>query len=528
MSFIGTLRPYQEAVVKEMIERQKVLLAVEQGVGKTPCSIYAIESMFDSEQITAPGLVICLSTLKDQWSASIEQFTGGSSTSLIIPSDTTPAKRAAAYERARNWEADYIILNYEQVVGDIAQVTDLPLGFIIVDEASFIRGFSSARAKAVKKLGKNCPVKYALTGTPIENGKPEEFFSIMEFVDPEVFGNHSLFDRTYIVRNKFGQVNRYRNIPEFHKVLGTAMIRLRADDPEVSPYMPDTDDQPPVLVRLDRAAAAVYNTIAAELLFDLQQVSGWGGSFNVAANYGRAAASGGSQDMARARIGQKMLALQMLCDHPELLRRSAHRYDTSTGKEGSGYIAGLRDRGLLDDLTEAPKMDRTIQWINERLDASPKNKIVLFTRYVGMAEIIHEALGDISSLYTGKLGTKKKTAALTRFQQEPDCRVLVATDAGGFGLDIPQANLLINYDLPDGAGLADQRDTRIVRTSSDFPVVSRNWIQVEESLEVYKMARLSQKRKVRDAFVDARGLTDKGGVVMSADSLATFLRASAM
>jgi hypothetical protein len=100
----------------------------------------------------------------------------------------------------------------------------------------------------------------------------------------------------------------------------------------------------------------------------------------------------------------------------------------------------------------------------------------------------------------------------------------VATDAGGFGLDIPQANYLINYDLPDGAGLADQRDTRIVRTSSQFKTVSRNWIQIKGSLEEYKMDRLSQKRAVRDAFVDVRGLNDRGGVTLTADSLASFLR----
>jgi hypothetical protein len=45
-----------------------------------------------------------------------------------------------------------------------------------------------------------------------------------------------------------------------------------------------------------------------------------------------------------------------------------------------------------------------------------------------------------------------------RFQESADCRVLVSSDAGGYGVDLPQANLLINYDLPWGGGLAVQRN----------------------------------------------------------------------
>jgi SNF2 family DNA or RNA helicase len=525
MSFIGTLRPYQVSVVDRMVDQKKVLLAADQGTGKTPSTICAIEGMFDDETITEPGLIICLSTLKDQWAASIEKFTGGSSTSLVIPGgESSKAIRKKAYQQAADWDADYIILHFEQVVNDYEYVRQLPRGFVVVDEASFIRGFNSGRSKAVKALAKHTPVKYGLTGTPIENGRPEEFFSIMEFIDPTVFGRHDLFDRSFIVRNSYGQVSRYRNIPEFHSMLGKAMIRLRADDPEVAPYMPETDDKDPILVPLDRSARKLYDKVAKELLKDLDQTASWGSGFNLAANYGKGAADS-SRDVLAGRIGQKMLTLQMLCDHPDLLRISAERFVKTEGAHGSGYIAALAAAGELDALKSTPKLNHTLKWIKERLDSNELNKVVLFTRYVDMAEILASSLiGKQCSLYTGRLNRKVKTENLTRFQTDPECRVLVATDAGGFGLDIPQANYLINYDLPDGAGLADQRDTRIVRTSSQFKTVSRNWIQIKGSLEEYKMDRLSQKRAVRDAFVDVRGLNDRGGVTLTADSLASFLR----
>ncbi len=523
MTFKGELRPYQVEPVEFMKERGKVLLAAEQGTGKTPMTIKAIEDMFDDERITVPGIVVCLSTLKYQWADSIEKFTEGTSIPLVI--DGTPKQRAAQYERAIAQEADYVIVNYEQVVNEWDLVRRLGQGFVVVDEASFIKGFRSQRAKHVKRLGKGVPYKFGLSGTPIENGKPEELFSIMEFVDPEVFGRADIFDRTFVVRNDNGWVSRYRNIPTFQKTLQTAMVRLRASDPGVREYMPETDDKSPMLVRLDRAGQKVYDAIAKDLLKELEAASAWGGNFSIDANYGGASAKDSAEDRARGRIGQRLMALQMLCDHPALLARSAAKHDQG-GQGGSAYCAMLRDSGLLAGLSKSPKMIHTLRWVKDVLDSDERNKIVLFTRYVGMAQILAEALGEQAMIYTGELNAKQKDHNLKRFQRDPEVRVLVATDAGGFGLDIPQANYLLNYDLPDGAGAADQRDTRIVRASSTFTTVSRNWIFIKGSVEERKHMVLQQKRAVARAFVDARGLNHRGGVDLDAKSLTAFLKST--
>lgn len=495
--------------------------------GKTTMAIAAIEDMFDDYTIREPGLVVALGTLTQQWADKIEEFTQGTSTALVIPagSDVSYEGRREYYAQAPDY--DYVLLSYDAVVNDWQDVIELPRGFVILDEASVLRGFSSQRSQATKELTYKVPVVYGLTGTPIENGKPEEVFSIMEAVDPSVFGSFRIFEKAFIKRNKNGWVSGYVNLPTFHRRLDEAMIRLRADDPEVSPYMPGKRDGAPILVDWDRAAWALYVRIANELIEDLDEAARWGHNFDLAAHYGRAKKNPSAADRAKGRIGQKLQTLLMLCDHPELLRISAARYRqmAAQGKEGgSAYIAALEDEGAFAGLTATPKLDVAAAWVKARLAEDPGNKVVVFTRFVPMIDLFGARLDDGTwRPYNGRMSAKKKDAALKEFQNDPDVRVLISSDAGGFGLDIPQANWLLNYDLPDGAGAADQRDTRIVRTSSEFEWVSRNWIFMRNSVEERNHARLSQKRAVANAFIDKRGLNHKGGMELNVKTLRKFL-----
>ena len=67
MTFIGTLKPYQVEAVDRMVERKKMLVAYEMGLGKTCMTIASIEELKDKGVITKPVLVIALSSLKYQW-----------------------------------------------------------------------------------------------------------------------------------------------------------------------------------------------------------------------------------------------------------------------------------------------------------------------------------------------------------------------------------------------------------------------------------------------------------------------------
>ena len=508
MSFTGTLLPYQVEAVEAMVDRKKMLVAYDLGLGKTVLTIAAIEELKDSGSITEPGIVICLSSLKYQWADQIRKFTNGAAYPVVI--DGTKAQREKQYEDALDWGhslVDYVIINYEQVVNDWEST-----GFIVCDEATAIKSFRSKRSRHVKDL--KSPVKFALTGTPIENGKPEELYSIMQFVDNKILGRFDLFDKTFIVRNQFGGVERYRNLPTLAKTMATASVRKRQQDPDVAPYLPDTIFAEPILVEFDIAGAKLYNQIARELLNDLDEaVDSFGSGFDLFSHYA-GDKTNDVMDALKGKVMSKLTALRMLSDHPELLKHST---------TSSGYVGELEERGMLEKLTKHPKLSTLKTYVDEFLEQNDENKVVIFTSYVHMVWLIQEHLGYASAKYTGEMDAKQKEESKVWFQTDPNCRILVSSDAGGYGVDLPQANLLINYDLPWNAGLALQRNGRIRRASSTWPSIVIQDFLMGGSIEERQHAMLVQKMAIANAIIDGEGINTEGGVNLTAGTLRAFL-----
>ena len=88
-----------------MVDRKKMLVAYEMGLGKTAMSIAALEGMRDTQDLDGPILVICLSSLKYQWQKEIVKFSD--STSTVV--DGSKTKRTTQWAES----TDYIICNYE-------------------------------------------------------------------------------------------------------------------------------------------------------------------------------------------------------------------------------------------------------------------------------------------------------------------------------------------------------------------------------------------------------------------------------
>ena len=522
--FTGTLLPYQVEAVEAMVDRKKMLVAYDLGLGKTVLTIAALEELKKQEKITEPGIIICLSSLKYQWADQIRKFTDGTANPLVI--DGSPKQREAQYKEAFDWGhtlVDYVIINYEQVVNDWEYIQKLSRGFIVCDEATAIKSFRSKRSKHVKKL--TSPVKFALTGTPIENGKPEELFSIMQFVDEKVLGRFDLFDQTFIVRNRFGGVERYRNLSTLTKTMGTASVRKRQQDADVAPYLPSTIFSEPILVPFDRAGAKLYRSIASEILNDLDDaLDSYGASFDIFSHY-----SGENQDEAanalKGKIMSKLTALRMLCDSPALLANSANKYKVDSDT-GSKYINDLEEAGKLEALKSSPKAKALEAYVVDFLDSYEGNKLVIFTSYVHMVKLLYKTLEQYApQMYTGEMNAKDKEAAKVTFQTDPNCRILISSDAGGYGVDLPQANLLINYDLPWNAGLALQRNGRIRRASSTWSTIVIQDFLMEGSIEERQHAMLVQKMAIANAVLDGEGINDAGGVTLTAGTLRAFLTA---
>ena len=516
--FNGTLKPYQVEAVEKMVKQKKILVAYEMGLGKTPMTIAAIETLRDDEVIDGTVLVLCLASLKYQWKKEIEKFSDSSA--IVI--DGTPKQRADQYASATSHH--YVIMNYEQVVNDWETLKGMKFDAIICDEATAIKGFRAKRAKKVKELAKKVPVRFALTGTPIENGKPEEIFSIMQFVDSNILGRFDLFDKTFIVRNHFGGVQRYRNLPTLNKALTGSTVRKSQKDDDVKPYLPDAVYREPVIVPLDKASQALYNYIAQDLHALLIEASEtFGSSFNLAAHYGQAFDPGDPANEMRGQIMSRIGALRMLCSSPNVLKSSFDNFEEHNGK-GSAYVHSLGT--LLNSISKTPKMDVVVKYLEDHLDIDETYKAVVFTSYLdSVSELVDRlnAKGYGAVAYTGEMNAMKKEDAKVKFQTRSHVRVLVSSDAGGYGVDLPQANLLINYDQPWSSGLAVQRNGRIIRASSEWETVTVQDILIKNSIEQRQYDMLKQKSNVAGAILDGQNINDQGGVDLTVGSLISFL-----
>jgi hypothetical protein len=248
----------------------------------------------------------------------------------------------------------------------------------------------------------------------------------------------------------------------------------------------------------------------------------FGANFNLAAHYGQTFNANDPANELRGQIMSRITALRMLCSNPASLIKSAANFENNNG--GSMYIHSLGE--LLEGLTRNNKLDYTITYLKEHLNIDESYKAVVFSSYLDSVDSIVKELekNNIKAVaYTGEMNAKQKEEAKEAFQSQPDIRVLVSSDAGGYGVDLPQANLLVNYDQPWSSGLSVQRNGRINRTSSDWTTITIQDILVKDSIEQRQYDMLKQKGNVAGAILDGANINSKGGVDLSVGSLIDFL-----
>src|SRR5260221_9464152 len=356
-----------------MLERHFLLVAFEMGLGKTVITLAATEELLDSGEI-ATVLIICPASLKYQWRRMIRHFTEDAT---IVVVDGSPKMRERQYSTIIVDQPDYAILNFEQTVNDWGYVSKLPLDCVVVDEATAIKSFPSKRSRRIKKM--KARYRWALTGQPVEN-RPEEAFSIMQWVDSEVLGRFEIFDRTFISRNNFGAVQFYKNCPTFHRRRSTAMARKRRDEPDVRDQLPKVNESI-VPVPFDPAGGRLYNHIKNDLLVELGAAQARFGSFSIFHHYSPHGQADPQALKARAAIMSRLTCLRMLCDHPPLLRISAAQHADPSSSSASVYAHELADAGLLDSLGPAPKFTATMEQLGDIIEAGHKAVLFSFFKY---------------------------------------------------------------------------------------------------------------------------------------------------
>lgn len=455
-------------------------------------------------------LIVCPAALKYQWEERIRQFTD--SEVMVVDGTKTERDRCyhAVHDGGLNYE--YVIISYDYALLD-EYVTHLNPEMVVLDEASAIKSFKTQRSKKVKKLFKDVPFRLALTGTPIEN-RPEELYSIMQWVDATVLGRYDLFERSYITRSPRGWVTAYKNLDVLNQRIGDAMIRKSRTDPDVAPYLPAVDNAN-WIVPLDKRLIKIYCVIAADMLDELRNIDNFSNlKWNAAVN------SYLNDDTPSGRLMAMHMVMEMLLCHPRLIQWSATRYMTGD-REGSEYAWLLNKSEVLNTLP-VPKLD-LLKLELEFILENPNSKVLIYSKYKEMLNILKDELPYKSVLFTGDMSAKEKDEARKIFDKDPGVRLFLSSYAGGYGLDMRMADYLINYDHPWSFGLQDQINSRHVRASSEFSTVFVRNLVTHNSIEERKMRVLDRKRNMSDIAIDGI-YTDSGAndTTVSLDS--DFLR----
>lgn len=440
------LYPYQQEGALFVFRAGRALLADEMGLGKTLQAITAAELMRREAGISS-AIIICPTSLKYQWRSEIERFTD--SKALVI--EGSAGKRREQY---LDQETFYKILTYNVVARDYPYLNAANPDLVILDEAQRIKNYHTKIAHAVKRL--NIPSRIAITGTPLEN-KLEDIYSIVQFLDQHKLGPLWKLQARHEARDAEGIIRGYRHLDEIHAKLADVMIRRRKK--EVAKQLPKRIDQN-FLVPMTAEQQALHDGYNMDLV---QLIAKW-------------RRHGFLHEKDRQRLMSLLTLMRMSCDSTFLV-------DQVTRKD--------------------TKIAELLYILEERL-TDPEEKVVIFSQWERMTRIVAMELDERGIPYAslhGGVPSEKRGDLLDRFREDNACRIFLSTDAGGVGLNLQRAALVVNLDLPWNPAVLEQRIARVHRLGQKRGVQVINLIS-EGTIEHRMVHTLRFKSSLAEAVLD--------------------------
>ncbi len=440
------LFPYQKEGVVFALNTGRCLIADDMGLGKTIQAIGAAEGMRDLFKISKV-LVVCPTSLKYQWKSEIEKFTKSDFTVI----EGNMAKRVEQY----NDNTFYKICSYNVVVRDIDIINKSEFDLIILDEAQRIKNWQTNISRSVKKVRS----KYicVLTGTPIEN-KLEELYSLVQVVDPYRLGALFRFVTDHQQTDmETGRIVGYKGLNEIGKSLSDILIRRHKK--EVLKQLPS---------RMDKNLFVPMTEQQREYYTDAENCVK-----KIAAKWARFKFL---NEKDRQILLINLNLMRMVCDSTYVVDEKT-RFDTK--------IEELMN--ILDEVFE-----------------NNTEKVVIFSQWERMTRLVAAELDERKIKYenlNGNVPSKEREQLFKNFNNDPQSKVFLSTDAGGVGLNLQAGSILINLDLPWNPAVLEQRISRIHRMGQKRNVQIINLITAN-SIEEQMLNRLKFKSLMAAGILD--------------------------
>lgn len=442
------LYPYQREGMLHLAFGERALLADEMGLGKTIQAVAAcalLHYLGKAKRV----LVVTPASLKAEWEEQIRKFTTLGHQLVFGP------RSARVKHYADPGAPFFTLVNYEQVVGDSLDInTHLRPDIVVLDEAQRIKNWATKTAQAVKRLQSR--YAFVLTGTPIEN-RIDELYSIVDFLDPSLLGPLFRFNREYYHLDDKGRPESYKNLPALRERVRPVLLRRRKH--QVETELPDRTDRN-LFVKLTPAMQADYDGYK-QLASKLVQISL-------------------KRPLKKEESDRLMIYLgimRMICDSPSIIKDH--------------------------DCPDCPKLDELAGILDEAL-ADPDVKIIVFSEWEGMLRKVRdhaEARGIGYAWHTGTVPQQKRRAEILAFRTDPGCRLFLSTDSGGVGLNLQNASVVINCDLPWNPARLEQRIARAWRKHQTRPVTVINLV-AENTLEHAMLDTLANKMNLAMGVLD--------------------------
>jgi superfamily II DNA or RNA helicase len=439
------LYPYQCEGALFAAKTGRCLIADDMGLGKTIEAIAAAEILARTVGLQRV-LIVSPTSLKHQWRREIEKFTDRPA---LVVEGLSPS-RAQLYAG----ESFYKITNYDVVHRDLEMIRRWEPELVILDEAQRIKNWKTRTAGSVKQL--QSQYAFVLTGTPLEN-RLEELHSIVQFVDRFRLGPMFRFLDAHQHVDQNGRVVGYRNLSRISQTLAPILIRRTKD--KVLRELPE---------RMDKRMFVPMTPEQRKHHDENRELVA-----KIVAKWRRL---GFLPEADQRRLMIFLQNMRMSCDSSYLLDQSS-------------------DHGV--------KADELMTLLGEILE-SPETKVVIFSQWVRMHELVVARLNprrlEHVLFYGGVPGPKRKDL-VHRFKEDPECRLFLATDAGGVGLNLQRASVVVNLDQPWNPAVLEQRIGRVHRLGQHRPVRVVHFIS-QGTIEEGMLALLGFKQSMFSGVLD--------------------------
>lgn len=426
------------------------ILADDMGLGKTLQVITFLLSEYkDKESEVTRSLVICPASLVYNWKSECAQFAPELPVTMVV--GNAEERKDLILSAGKR---EVLITSYDLLKRDIEIYKGIYFASEIIDEAQYIKNHATQASKAVKRIDSGFRV--ALTGTPVEN-RLSELWSIFEYLMPGYLYSYQRFREeieTPVVQNKDEEA-----LNRLHKMIRPFVLRRLKKD--VLKDLPEKLEKN-LYARMEGEQQQIYQAHVQNLQMMLS------------------GQTGEEFDKSRMLILAELTKLRQICCDPALLLEGYH--------QGSA------------------KLDLCLDLVENAVEGG--HKILLFSQFTTMLDRICKGLRKrkISHyLLTGSTSKEDRMRLVQAFDQDDTSVFCISLKAGGTGLNLTAADIVIHFDPWWNTAVQNQATDRAHRIGQKNTVMVYRLI-AKDTIEEKIMKLQDKKQMLAEQVLGGEGI----------------------